>query len=53
MMSFQILVSHAIEFCATDAAGRGVSFCSIWTTLPLSIRYALTTAMASRSLTQL
>ena len=48
-----MLVRQAIEFCATDTAGRGVSFCSIWTTFPLSIRYALTTAMASRSLTQL
>jgi len=30
-----------------------VSFCSIWTTLPPSIWYAFTTAMASLSFTQL
>ena len=38
---------------ATSGLCAGVSFCSICTTLPFSILYAFTTAMASRSLTQL
>ncbi len=52
-MSFQMLVAHPTAFWPHWALGPGVSFCSICTTLPSAIRYELTTAIASRSLTQL
>ncbi len=52
-MSAQMLWVQPMARSATAALCAGVSFCSIWTTLPFSILYAFTTAMASRSLTQL
>src|SRR4029450_6174001 len=52
-MSCQMLVAHPTAFCAHISDWPGVSFCSICTTLSPSTLYALTTAMASRSLTQL
>jgi hypothetical protein len=53
MTSSQIELAQPSEFCATVCDCAGVSFCSICTTLPFSILYEFTTAIASRSLTQL
>ena len=36
-MSCQMLLAHPIAFCAHASDWPGVSFCSIWTTLPASI----------------
>ena len=48
-MSAQMLCRQPSARWATEMLWAGVSFCSIWTTLPFSILYELTTAMASRS----
>ena len=52
-MSAQMDSVQPMARWATSGLCAGVSFCSICTTLPFSMRYAFTTAMASRSLTQL
>src|SRR6185503_10385550 len=51
--SVQMLCVQLSARAATDAFWAGVSRCSICTTLPPSILYALTTAIASVLLTQL